>query len=249
MLRYIGRRLMLMPVSLLLVLVFVFVIIRITGDPVEIYLGIEATPEQIEILRQQLHLDLSLPLQFLLFLGDVIRGDFGQSLQHHAPALPIVVERLGGTLELALTALVIAVTAGVGAGIIAAVRADRPADFVLSSLAVAGQSMPSFWLGILLIQLFSLELGWLPTSGRGSFAQLILPSVTLATFLLPNFVLVTRTAILEMMRDSFVMTARARGASETRILFRHILPNAMNPVVSLLGLQVGRSLRPRRRGA
>lgn len=240
MLRYVGQRLLMMPVSLLLVLGLVFIIIRITGDPVEIYLGIEATDEQIALLREKLHLNFSLPVQFLLFLADVVRGDFGQSLQHHAPALPIVIERLGATIELALTSLVVAVTAGVGAGIIAAVRADRPADFVLSSLAVAGQSMPSFWLGILLIQLFSLELGWLPTSGRGSLAQLVLPSLTLATFLLPNFVLVTRTAVLEMMRDPFVMTARARGASETRILFRHIVPNAMNPVVSLLGLQVGR---------
>ena len=240
MLRYIGRRLALMPVSLLLVLVVVFFIVRVTGDPVAIYLGVDATEEQIATLRAELDLDKPLPVQFALFLADVVRGDFGTSIQHKGPALPIVLTRVVATLELAGCAFVLAVLIGVGAGILAAVRVDRPSDFVVSSLAVAGQSMPSFWLGILLIQFFALELGWLPTSGRGTALQLVLPAVTLATFILPNFVLVTRTAVLEAARDPFVMTARARGASELRVLFRHVLPNAMNPVISLAGLQIGR---------
>ncbi|MCC7273038.1 MAG: ABC transporter permease [Alphaproteobacteria bacterium] len=240
MLSYIARRLLLMPVSLLLVLGIVFLIVRITGDPVEIYLGPEATQEQIDLLRSELQLDRPLWEQFAIFLADVLRGDFGTSIQHKAAALPLVVERLGATVELAAIAFALAIVAGVGLGILAAVRVDRPADFVISSIAVAGQSMPSFWLGILLIQLFALDLGWLPTSGRGTAAQLVLPAVTLATFILPNFVLVTRTAILEIARDPFVMAARARGASEGRILFAHVLPNALNPVISLAGLQVGR---------
>src|SRR5688572_8447950 len=229
-----------MPVSLLLVLVVVFFIVRVTGDPVAIYLGVDATEEQIATMRAELDLDKPLPVQFALFLADVVRGDFGTSIQHKGPALPIVLTRVVATLELAGCAFVLAVLIGVGAGILAAVRVDRPSDFVVSSLAVAGQSMPSFWLGILLIQFFALELGWLPTSGRGTALQLVLPAVTLATFILPNFVLVTRTAVLEAARDPFVMTARARGASEWRILFRHVLPNALNPVISLAGLQVGR---------
>ncbi|MGE0715197.1 MAG: ABC transporter permease [Alphaproteobacteria bacterium] len=240
MLSYIARRLLLMPVSLLLVLAIVFVIVRVTGDPVEIFLGPEATEDQIQLLRAEMHLDLPLWEQFAIFIADVVRGDFGISIQHKAAALPLVLERLGATIELAAAAFALAIVVGIGLGILAAVRVDRPADFVISSIAVAGQSMPSFWLGILLIQLFALELGWLPTSGRGSVAQLVLPAVTLATFILPNFVLVTRTAILEIARDPFVMAARARGASESRILFTHVLPNALNPVISVAGLQVGR---------
>jgi len=136
--------------------------------------------------------------------------------------------------------LVIAVVGGVAAGIACAVWKDRLPDFVLSGLAVAGQSMPSFWLGILLIQLFALQLGWLPTSGSGSWRHLILPAVTLATFLLPNFILITRTNVLETVGELYATTARAKGCGEALVMLKHVLPNAINPVLSFLGLQVGR---------
>jgi ABC-type dipeptide/oligopeptide/nickel transport system permease component len=237
---YLLRRLLLMPVPLLIVVTFVFVVLRLTGDPVAIYLGQDATPEQEALLRAELGLDQPVPVQFLHFLGDLLQGDFGTSIQHRAPAMGVVAERLPATLELVALGLCFALALGVLGGIAAAVWRDRLPDFVLTALAVTGQSMPSFWLGILLIQLFALELEWLPTSGREDWQSAILPTATLAVFLLPSFVLVTRAAVLETMREQFLATARARGVGPARALFRHVLPNALNPVLSLVGLQLGR---------
>ena len=240
MIRQILGRLQTVPLTLLLVALVAFVVLRITGDPVEIYLDINATEEQRAILTARLHLDDPLLVQFALFIGDALRGDFGQSLQFGAPAMPVVLERLGATVQLVAAALTLAFVLGVCAGIVAAIRKDRFADFAISGLAVAGQSMPSFWLGILLIQLFALQLKWLPTSGTGGPEHLVLPAVTLATFLLPNFILITRTAILETVNELYVTTARSKGAGEAIVMLRHVLPNAINPVLSFLGLQMGR---------
>lgn len=240
MLSFIVRRLLGIPVTLLLVTFVVFVILRMTGDPVVIYLDIGATPEQEAVLRTQLHLDQPLPIQFLIFVADIVRGDFGRSLQFSAPAMQLVVERLGPTVQLIAVALCIAFFGGVLAGVACAIWKDRLADFTLSGLAVAGQSMPSFWLGILLIQVFALDLKILPTSGIGTWQHLILPSLTLAMFLLPNFVLITRASVLETVGELYVITARAKGLSEKMVLFKHVLPNAINPVISFLGLQLGR---------
>jgi ABC-type dipeptide/oligopeptide/nickel transport system permease component len=148
-------------------------------------------------------------------------------------------ERTGATLELVGAALGFAVFAGIAAGLVCAVYRDRLPDIMLSSVAVAGQSMPSFWLGILLIQIFALSLHWLPTSGTGGISHVILPAVTLGTFLLPNFVLITRASVIEVAGDQFVVTARAKGLSRLRILLTHIVPNAVNPILSFLGIQIG----------
>ncbi|BBK34575.1 peptide/nickel transport system permease protein/glutathione transport system permease protein [Stella humosa] len=238
--RYVLRRLLLVPIPLLLVVAFVFVVLRLTGDPVAIYLGLDATPEQEELLRAELHLDQPIPVQFAYFLADLLQGDFGTSIQFKMAAMQIVGERLEATLLLLGLGLSAAIVLGVLGGVACAVWKDKLPDFVISVLAVAGQSMPSFWLGILLIQFFALDLGWLPTSGRGGWEHLVLPTVTLATFLVPNFILVTRISVLETAREQFVVTARARGAGAARALWLHVLPNAINPVVSLIGLQLGR---------
>lgn len=238
--RYFLRRVLLAPVPLVFVIGFVFVVLRLTGDPVAIYLGLDATPELEALLRAELHLDHSIPVQFGYFLLDLLRGDFGSSIQFKRAAMDVVGERLGATLQLLALGLSLAIVLGVLGGLACAVWKDKLPDFVLSVLAVTGQSMPSFWLGILLIQLFALDLGWLPTSGRGGWQHLVLPTLTLATFVVPNFILVTRISVLETMREQFVTTARARGAGPARTLWRHVLPNAINPVVSLVGLQLGR---------
>lgn len=240
MLNYIARRILFIPVSLLIVTFAAFVVLRSTGDPVELFVSVDAPAEQRALVAKELHLDKPLPVQYGYFLLDVGRGDFGRSLQFGMPAMPVVLERLGATIQLVSLGVIIAVLVGVLAGIACAVRKDRMTDFVVSSLAVGGQSMPSFWLGLLLIQFFALQLGWLPTSGSGSLRHLILPAVTLSVYLLPNFVLLTRTSFLETMSEQYIVTARAKGASEAAILFRHVLPNAINPVLSFLGLQVGR---------
>src|SRR4030095_819509 len=162
--RYVLRRLLLVPVPLIFVVAFVFVVLRLTGDPVAIYLGLDATPQQEAVLRAELHLDQPVPVQFGYFLLDLVRGDFGTSIQFKRPAMEVVRERLGSTLQLLALGLLVAVVLGVLGGVACAVWKDKAPDFVISVLAVAGQSMPSFWLGILLIQLFALDLQWLPTS-------------------------------------------------------------------------------------
>ena len=155
--RYLLRRLMLLPVPLIFVIGFVFVVLRLTGDPVAIYLGLDATPEQEAVLRAELHLDKPVPVQFGYFLLDLVQGDFGTSIQFKRPAMEVVLGRLGATLQLS-PACSLAVVLGVLGGVACAVWKDKVPDFVISVLAVAGQSMPSFWLGILLIQFFALEL-------------------------------------------------------------------------------------------
>ncbi|MBV8391623.1 MAG: ABC transporter permease [Alphaproteobacteria bacterium] len=238
-LRYILRRLAFLPLTLLLVAFVTFIVLRLTGNPVDIFLDINRTPEQVEALTKRLHLDQPLPIQFLIFLKDLAHGDFGESLQFAGPAIDVVLQRAAATLQLAGTALSLAVILGMLGGIACAVWRDRAADIAISSIAVAGQSMPSFWLGMLLIQFFALQLKWLPTSGSGELRHLVLPAVTLATILLPNFVLITRTAIIELQNEQFVVTARSKGFSRGRALVTHILPNAINPVLSFLGIQIG----------
>lgn len=150
-----------------------------------------------------------------------------------------VLGRVGATVQLAGAGLVLAVVVGMLAGLACAVWRDRAADLALTTVAVAGQSMPSFWLGLLLIQVFALRLHWLPTSGAGGPANLILPAMTLAAFLLPNIVLITRAAVIELAGENFTIAARAKGLSRTRTLFTHVLPNAFNSILSFLGVQIG----------
>ena len=237
--RLLLRRLAFLPFTLLLVAFATFIVLRLTGNPVDIFLDINRTPEQVEALTVRLHLDQPLPVQFLIFLRDLAHGDFGQSLQFTGSAAVVVWQRVGATLELAGTGLGLAIVLGTAAGIACAVWRDRLPDAALSSVAVVGQSMPSFWLGILLIEFFALRLHWLPTSGFGGVDHLVLPACTLAAVLLPNFVLITRASVIELMNEQFVTTGRAKGMSRARILFTHILPNAINPVLSFLGVQLG----------
>jgi ABC-type dipeptide/oligopeptide/nickel transport system permease component len=237
--RYILRRLAFLPLTLLLVAFATFVVLRLTGNPVDIFLDINRTPEQVEALNHRLHLDQPIPIQFLIFLRDLLHGDFGPSLQFSGSAAEVVWQRAGATLQLAGTGLFLGVVLGVAGGIVCAVRKDRLADAVICSVAIVGQSMPSFWLGLLLIEFFALQLHWLPTSGYGDLPHLVLPAVTLAAILLPNFVMITRSALIELMGEQFVVTGRSKGLSRARVLLTHILPNAINPVLSFLGVQIG----------
>lgn len=239
MFRIAARRLATAPLTLILVSFVTFILLRATGDPIDIFLDINRTPEQVEALTKRLHLDQPLIVQYLIYLRDVLKGDFGNSLQYGGPALDAVLPTLGPTLQLVAASLTLALILGIIGGLVAAVYRDRLPDTILSSLAVAGQSMPSFWLGILLIQLFALKLQWLPTSGTGGWQHLVLPSLTLAIFLMPNFLLVTRAAVIDLFSEQFVQTARAKGLSPLRTLLTHIFPNTINPLLSFLGVQVG----------
>jgi peptide/nickel transport system permease protein len=240
MLTYLWQRLRYLPLSLLGVIFVTFCVLRLTGNPVDIYLDMNRTPEQVAALTEKLHLDQPLVVQFLIYLRDILQGNFGESLQFGVPALEIVLERFANTIELVVVALGLAVGIGMLGGLVSALRRDKITDFVISTLAIVGQSMPSFWLGILLIQFFALDLGWLPTSGKGGWPHLVLPAVTLAAYLIPNFVLITRAGVIETINEQFVTTARAKGLSSLRVLFLHVLPNTLNPILSFLGLQIGK---------
>ena len=237
--RYVFRRLLLAPLSLLLVSAVVFAILHLTGDPVAVYLGTEATPERIAELRAQLGLDRPLAFQYLRFLAGATRGDFGRSLRFDRPALDVVVLHLVPTAKLAAAGLLLALGVGLLLGITAAVRRGTWIDHTISGISILGLSMPSFWLGIMLIVIFAVRLRWLPTSGMESLRHYVLPAMTLAAFLVPQFMLVVRASLLQVMHELYVTTARAKGVWETRVFTRHVLRNALPTIVAFVGLQLG----------
>ena len=239
MLRYVLQRLVQLPLPLLAVTLATFVILHISGDPVALLLGMEATPEQRTALREKLGLDAPLPVQYGRFLINAVQGDFGRSLRFKQPAMDVVLDRLPDTLLLAGTALVLATIIGIVVGTVAAQRRGSSLDFALTSGSILGQSMPSFWIGIMLIILFSVRLRLLPSSGTGSWKHLVLPATTLALFILPQIMLLTRSAMLDVMQDNYITVARAKGLSGQAVVYRHALKNALHPVVTYIGLQLG----------
>ena len=237
---YVLRRLWQSALTLVGVSVLVFVILRVVpGDPAKMLLPDGAPQSAVDELNRQLGLHEPLYVQYGLFLQSVFRGDFGQSFQYRAPALRVVVERLAATVQLALAALLITVGVGVSLGIVAAVRRGTGYDYASTVLAVLGQSLPNFWLGIMLILLFGVALRWLPTSGFESWRHLILPAVTLAAFPMALVARLTRSSMLEILGRDFIRTGRAKGLAERTVILRHALRNAAVPLLTVLGLQIG----------
>jgi peptide/nickel transport system permease protein len=230
---YVLRRLWQSALTLVGVSVLVFVILRVVpGDPAKMLLPDGAPQSAVDELNRQLGLHEPLYVQYGLFLQSVFRGDFGQSFQYRAPALRVVVERLAATVQLALAALLITVGVGVSLGIVAAVRRGTGYDYASTVLAVLGQSLPNFWLGIMLILLFGVALRWLPTSGFESWRHLILPAVTLAAFPMALVARLTRSSMLEILGRDFIRTGRAKGLAERAVILRHALRNAAVPVIT-----------------
>jgi peptide/nickel transport system permease protein len=237
---YVLRRLWQSALTLVGVSVLVFVILRVVpGDPAKMLLPDGAPQSAVDELNRQLGLHEPLYVQYGLFLQSVFRGDFGQSFQYRAPALRVVVERLAATVQLALAALLITVGVGISLGIVAAVRRGTGYDYASTVLAVLGQSLPNFWLGIMLILLFGVALRWLPTSGFESWRHLILPAVTLAAFPMALVARLTRSSMLEILGRDFIRTGRAKGLAERAVILRHALRNAAVPLLTVLGLQIG----------
>jgi peptide/nickel transport system permease protein len=219
---------------------FVFVILRvIPGDPAKMLLPEGAPQSAVEELNRALGLKEPIWVQYAIFLRSVARGDFGQSFQYKAPALRVVVERVPATIELALTAMLLTVLFGVSIGILAAVRRGTGYDYAGTVLAVLGQSLPNFWLGIMLVLLFGVTLRWLPTSGFQGWQYLILPSITLAAFPTALVARLTRSSLLEILGQEYIRTGRAKGLAERAVILRHALRNATIPLLTLLGLQIG----------
>jgi ABC-type dipeptide/oligopeptide/nickel transport system permease component len=265
----VERLLQLIPVLLGAALV-VFLMTTLTpGDPVEIMVGNDEhiTPEQIETLRRDMGLHLPLHQRFFLFLGNAITGNFGLSFFHRRPVADVLLERMPATIELALVGILVALLIAIPTGVIAAVRRGSIFDRIATTIAVAGVAMPNFWLGILLIMLFAVELGWLPVAGRlpsaidihrgtgfllidsllwgpsGSFravlSHLVLPAITIGTGMSALLMRVTRSSMIETLQQDYVAFATAKGLAPSRVLIRHALRNALIPVVTVAALDIG----------
>ncbi len=216
-----------------------FFFIHLSGDPVMLMLPPDATHAEIETLRQQLGFNDPLPLQYWRFASRAVRGDLGTSLYHRVPAVNLVLERLPASLELAGAAMLISLVVSIPLGIISAIKRGSLWDVSSMLGALLGLSMPHFWLGIMLILVFSVTLGWLPTSGRGTLAQLIMPSLALGLSLMAMFARLTRSVMLEVLSQDYVRTARAKGLVEKLVIGKHALKNAMIPLVTVAGMQFG----------
>ena len=238
--RYVLQRLGQSAVTLLGVSVLVFVILRVLpGDPARMLLPDGAPESAVAELNRQLGLREPFIVQYGLFLESVARGDFGQSFQYRAPALRVVLERLPATIQLTLAAMLITIAAGVSLGIFTAVRRGTRYDVAGTIVAVLGQSLPNFWLGIMLILLFGVALRWLPTSGFSGWTSLVLPAITLAAFPMALVARLTRSSMLEILHRDYIRTGRAKGLAEGNVVFRHALRNAAIPVLTVIGLQIG----------
>lgn len=223
-------------VTLWIVVSAVFIVLRISGDPARAMLGPDATPEAIDAFRIRHGLNDPIPIQYIHYLGNVMRGDFGDSLNGGRPALELFLTRAGATLELGIAAVVIALVIGIPAGVLAAIKRGSLWDRLAMGGAFIGQSAPNFFVGIMLILIFSLQVKLLPSSGRGSLSQLVMPAFTLATGLLATLARMSRSSLLEVINNDYVRTARAKGLSNRSVIVSHTPRNAAIPVVTLLGL-------------
>jgi peptide/nickel transport system permease protein len=233
-------RLLLIVPSVWLILTMIFLLIHIVpGDPVTQMLGPDAQSADVERFRHDLGLDLPIRVQYAHYLAGLARGNWGQSYRFRAPVFGLIFERYPATLELSLAALVVCLGIAIPAGVFSASRRGTAGDRVTSVLTLLGLSVPNFALGPLLILLFSVELGWLPVSGRGGVSHLVLPALTLGAALAAILTRMVRGAMLEELQSDYVRTARAKGLAERAVLFHHAFPNALIPIVTIVGLQFG----------
>lgn len=238
---YVRTRLTLTIPVLLGVSIAVFAMLRLLpGDPAQIMLAESgASAERVAALRHELGLDDPLPLQYWRFLSGALRGDLGRSIQSNRLVTQEIGAQLPSTIELTLAAMAVAIAIGIPLGLVAATHHNGPLDYGAMAVALGGVSMPSFWLGVLLILFFSLRLGWLPATGQGGLERLILPAFTLGFGAAAIIARLVRSSVLEVLRHEYVTTARAKGLSSRVVLLRHAMKNALIPVVTLVGLQFG----------
>ncbi len=237
--RYIVRRLLWAVVVLLGVSVVTFLVVYLTGDPTALYMGPEGTKADYELLQHAMGFDRPLYEQYWRFLSGAISGDFGLSLRHQRPTLPLVLEKLPATIQLALAAMAFAMAFALPLGIISAVKKDSLLDTVCMIIAMAGQCIPTFWLGIMLILIFAVQWHLLPVYGRMEWRSLILPAVTLGAWAMARTARLTRSSMLEVLGQDYMRTARAKGLAEQIVILRHALKNAAIPVVTVIGLEMG----------
>ena len=242
--KYLASRLLQTIPTVFLVTVAVFLMLHLTpGDPAEVFLGDKrSTPELLEKVREDMGLNRPLHIQYLSYMGAALRGDLGRSLQTNVPVMDQILTRLPWTIELAAAALLIAACVGITVGIIAALRHNTVIDTLAMAFALVGISMPVYWSSLLLILLFAVRLRLLPAIGQGGLERLILPATALALVSAGSLARMVRSSMLEVLNQDFVLTARAKGVTERLVVVRHVLRNALIPVVTILGLMLGNML-------
>jgi len=234
--RYIVGRLFQSVVSLVVVSVVVFALVRFSGDPIAIMAPPEATQQDIELIRAYLGLDRPWTVQYWRFATRALQGDFGQSIRFRRPAMDLIFERYGATLELGGLAVLIVIVVAIPVGVHAAVRRGTALDYVARGFAAVGQAMPPFWLGLLLVLLFGVLLRLLPTSGRGTPLHILLPGITLGWFAVAGLMRLTRSAMLDVLGSEYVKLARIKGLPERQVIWKHAFKNAALPVVTFAAL-------------
>jgi peptide/nickel transport system permease protein len=239
MVAYLVRRLFGAVLVLAGVTVAVFLILHLSGDPALIMLPPEASQQDVINFRHEYGFDRPVLVQFGDFAWHAIRGDFGTSIRHGDPAMGLALERLPATAELAFSALLLAMIVAIPAGIIAAAKRETAIDYFVRGVSLIGQAAPVYWLGIMFILVFGVALGWLPVSGMGGWRHLLLPMVTLGAFTTAKLMRITRSGMLDVMRADYVRTALAKGLSSFRVTVRHALRNAILPIVTVVGLELG----------
>ncbi len=221
------------------VLFLVFIMVRVTGDPATLMLSREASPDQIEEFREKMGFNDPLLTQFWRFISHAIYGDFGNSLHFSTPAIPLVIERLPATLQLATVGLLMAMIIGIPIGLVGGFTPGSITDSIGRSIALMGQSIPNFWLGLMMILFFGVKLGWFPTFGRDQWNSVIMPAFVLGLPVLGQIVRLTRSAVLEIRGEDFIRTAHSKGLEPRTIYIKHVLRNVAIPLVSVIGVQFG----------
>lgn len=239
MIAYVVRRLVGAVVVLAGVGTIVFAILHLTGDPAAVMMPPEATSAEIATFRHEHGFDRPLPVQYVAFALAAAHGDFGTSLRHGEPALGLALQRVPASAELALAALLLALVVAIPAGVVSALRRDGALDLAVRVLSLVGQSMPVYWLGIMLVLVFAVGLGWFPTGGGGAANHLVLPAITLGLFTMAKLMRLTRAAMLDILGSDFLRTARAKGIGSLRLVFHHALRNAWIPIVTVVGIELG----------
>ena len=220
----------------------VFFLVRLGGDPVLLFLPMDIQAKDLNEFRQRLGFNDPLAVQYGRFVAGAARGNFGESLRYKRDALGLVLERMPATLQLAAVALLLTFCLAIPVGLISGIRRGSLLDYLGMGATVLGQAVPGFWLGLMLIFLFSVRLGWLPTGGTGGVAHFVMPSIVLAAFYAARMARLTRSAVLETLQEDYVLTARAKGLSEVVVIAKHTLKNSAIPIVTLAGLETGQLL-------
>ncbi|MDO5350119.1 MAG: ABC transporter permease subunit [Lachnospiraceae bacterium] len=240
MLRYTLKRIVGVIPTLIIVITFVFFFVRlIPGDPARMVAGEQATLQDVEAVREQLGLNKPIPIQYINYVGGLLHGDLGTSLRTKRPVITEVAARYGNTMSLTIASLIWSTIVGVLLGVWSGKHRGKWQDFTGMTLAVSGISLPNFWIGFLLIMLFAVKLRWLPTTGAGSWKNLVLPAITLGTSIAAIIARFTRSSIIEVLKEDYIRTARAKGLKEKTVTWGHAFRNSMISVVTVVGLQFG----------